>query len=383
MNHTSSFRLIGLAGLGAMLAVPALGQSSSHFYGGVGAGIARSANETARTTGVLLPGVDTLSSSSDRNDNAFKVFGGYQINRNLALETGYYSLGKSRFTTQTSPAGSLSGATKVRGLNFDVVGTLPLTERFAGLARVGVHHAWSEERYSGTGAGAGVAFSSKHNNTNYKVGLGAQYQLTPAMWVRGEMERYRVKDITGRRNNIDVASVSLVFPFGRTAAPRMAAAPAYVAPAPVAVAAAPAPEPVPVPAAPAVVPREPERVSLSADALFGSNQSVVQQQGQNDLDRFSQQLGGATYESISVEGHTDRMGSDAFNQRLSDARAASVKDYLVIHGRIDPARISATGLSERQPVTAVADCPDSLSRARLIDCLQPDRRVEIEVTGTR
>ncbi len=383
MNHTSSFRLIGLAGLGAMLAVPALGQSSSHLYGGVGAGIARSANETARTTGVLLPGVDTLSSSSDRNDNAFKVFGGYQINRNLALETGYYSLGKSRFTTQTSPAGSLSGATKVRGLNFDVVGTLPLTERFAGLARVGAHHAWSEERYSGTGAGAGVAFSSKHNNTNYKVGLGAQYQLTPAMWVRGEMERYRVKDITGRRNNIDVASVSLVFPFGRTAAPRMAVAPAYVAPAPVAVAATPAPEPVPVPAAPAVVPREPERVRLSADALFGSNQSVVQQQGQNDLDRFSQQLGGATYGSISVEGHTDRMGSDAANQTLSDARAASVKDYLVIHGRIDPARISATGLSERQPVTAVADCPDSLSRARLIDCLQPDRRVEIEVTGTR
>ena len=137
MNQTSSFRLIGLAGLGALLAVPALGQSSSHFYGGVGAGIARSANETARTTGVLLPGVDTLSSSSDRNDNAFTVFGGYQINRTLALETGYYSLGKSRFTTQTSPAGSLSGATKVRGLNFDVVGTLPLTERFAGLARVG------------------------------------------------------------------------------------------------------------------------------------------------------------------------------------------------------------------------------------------------------
>ena len=61
----------------------------------------------------------------------------------------------------------------------------------------------------------------------------------------------------------------------------------------------------------------------------------------------------------------------------------SVKDYLVIHGRIDPARISATGLSEGQPVTAAADCPDSLSRARLIECLQPDRRVEIEVTGTR
>lgn len=122
MKSHPTLRLIGLAGLGTLLAVPALAQDTSHFYGGVGTGIARSANETARTTGVLLPGVDTISSSSDRNDNAYKVFGGYQMNRNIALEAGYYSLGKSRFTTQTSPEGSFSSATKVRGLNFDVPG---------------------------------------------------------------------------------------------------------------------------------------------------------------------------------------------------------------------------------------------------------------------
>jgi OmpA-OmpF porin, OOP family len=385
MNHLPTFHLIGLAGLGALLAAPALGQDSSHYYLGAGAGIARTANETARTTGILLPGVNTLSSSSDRNDNAFKVFVGYQINRNIALETGYYSQGKSRFTTQTSPSGSLSGSTRVRGLNFDVVGTVPFTERFAGLARVGVQQAWSEARYSGTGAGAGVSFNSKHNNTNYKVGLGAQFQLNQAIWVRGEMERYRVKDITGRRNNIDVATVSLVFPFGRAAAPRMAAAPAYVAPMPVVATAAPVTEavPAPVPAEPTAKARVPERVRLSADALFGSNQSAVQQKGQNDLDQFSRQLSGATYDSISVTGHTDRMGSNAANQALSEARAASVKDYLVVRDRIDPARISATGMSETQPVTALADCSDSLSRARLIECLQPDRRVDIEVTGTR
>jgi OmpA-OmpF porin, OOP family len=381
MKNLSSFRLLGLAGLGALLTAPAVAQDTSHFYGGVGAGIARSANETARTTGILLPGVNTLSSSSDRNDNAFKVFGGYQINRNIALETGYYSLGKSRFTTQTSPAGTLSGATKVRGLNFDVVGTLPITERFAGLARVGAHHAWSEDRYSGTGAGAGVSTRDKHNNTNYKVGVGVQYELSPAMWIRGEMERYRVKDATGRRNNIDVASVSLVFPFGRAAAPRVAAAPAYVAPAPMPVAVAPpTPEPAPPPV---VMAPAPQRVSFSADTLFGFDKATVRPEGMTALDAFSNQLNGATYQSIKVEGHTDRMGSTEYNQSLSNLRASSVKDYLVTNGKLDPAKISAVGMSEGSPVTQAADCSDRLPRAQLITCLQPDRRVEVEVSGTR
>ncbi|MBT9553433.1 MAG: OmpA family protein [Hydrogenophaga sp.] len=380
MKNHPPFRLLALAGLGALLAAPAFAQDTSHFYGGVGAGIARSANETARTTGVLLPGVDTVSSSSDRNDNAFKVFGGYQINRNIALEAGMYSLGKSRFTTQTSPAGSLSSATKVRGLNFDVVGTLPFTQRFAGLARVGAHHAWSKEDYSGTGANAGIAASTKHNNTNYKVGVGLQYELSPAMWIRGEVERYRVKDSTGRRNNIDMTSVSLVFPFGR-AAPRVVAAapaPVYVAPAPAPVVIAPAPAPAPVVMAPA-----PQRVSFSADTLFGFDKDTVRPEGMTALDTFSKELQGATYQSITVEGHTDRLGSTDYNQALSNDRASSVKDYLVTRGKLDPSKISAVGKGEGSPVTQAADCPDKQSRTSLITCLQPDRRVEVEVSGTR
>lgn len=383
MKNRPPFRLLALAGLGALLAAPAFAQSTSHFYGGVGAGIARSANETARTTGVLLPGVDTVSSSSDRNDNAYKVFGGYQINRNIALEAGYYSLGKSRFTTQTSPEGTFSSATKVRGLNFDVVGTLPFTERFAGLARVGAHQAYSKEDSSGTGANAGTASSTKHNNTNFKVGVGLQYELTPAVWIRGEVERYRVKDSTGRRNNIDMTSVSLVFPFGRAAAPRVvAAAPVYVAPAPAPmpapVVAAPAPIPAPVVMAPA-----PQRVSFSADTLFGFDKATVRPEGMTALDTFSNQLKGATYQSITVEGHTDRLGSTEYNQALSDERASSVKDYLVTSGKLDPSKISAVGKSEGSPVTKAEDCSDKQSRANLITCLQPDRRVEVEVSGTR
>jgi OOP family OmpA-OmpF porin len=77
------------------------------------------------------------------------------------------------------------------------------------------------------------------------------------------------------------------------------------------------------------------------------------------------------------------MGSDAYNQTLSEERAASVKNYLVTSGRIDPAKINAVGKGEGTPVTQAADCSDKLGRAQLITCLHPDRRVEVEVTGTR
>lgn len=389
MNHSPALRLLGLASLGALIAAPALAQDTAHYYGGVSVGQSKTEVDANGVTRSLLPGVSAASSTNDEKDTAYKLFGGYQFNRNLAIEGGYFNLGKNTFSALTSPAGTLAGETKLQGVNLDLVGTLPLTERLSALARVGAHHAWSKSTFSGSGAAAGVGGSGKRDDGGYQVGLGLQYEFNPSMWVRGELERYRVKNAVGQRANVDLISVSLVFPFGRTPAPRRAAAPVYVPPvvaAPVVMAPVAAYEPPPAPPTPvpvAVVVPARQSVSLSADALFGSNQSVVRQQGQNDLDQFSQQLSGATYESISVEGHTDRMGSNAANQTLSDARAASVKDYLVIHGRIDPARISATGMGEGQPVTAAADCPASLSRARLIECLQPDRRVEIEVTGTR
>ena len=99
--------------------------------------------------------------------------------------------------------------------------------------------------------------------------------------------------------------------------------------------------------------------------------------------RLGREIGQSRYQTISVEGHTDRLGSTEYNQTLSEERAESVKNYLVTSGNIDPTRISAVGKSETQPVTAAGDCPDSQARSALISCLQPDRRVEVEVTGTR
>ncbi len=86
---------------------------------------------------------------------------------------------------------------------------------------------------------------------------------------------------------------------------------------------------------------------------------------------------------VTVEGHTDRLGSQTYNQALSMRRAQAVKDYLVVSGGLDAAKISAVGKSESAPVTNPEDCKGSNPSARLIACLQPDRRVEVEVSGTR
>jgi OOP family OmpA-OmpF porin len=86
---------------------------------------------------------------------------------------------------------------------------------------------------------------------------------------------------------------------------------------------------------------------------------------------------------ITVEGHTDRLGSDAYNQRLSTRRAEAVKSYLVGTGGIDGTKISAVGKSESAPVTKPGDCTGTSASTKLLACLQPDRRVEVEVVGTR
>lgn len=387
MKNRHALRVLGLATFGAALAAPVLAQDTSYTYGGVSAGQSRTDMDAAGLTAGLLPGVAAASSSTDNKDTAFKVFGGYQFNRNIALEGGYFYLGKNSFNAATIPAGTLAGSNKVQGVNLDLVATLPLSERFSALARVGVQQAWSKSSYSGTGAAAGVAGSSKRNDTNAKYGLGVQYEISPAMLLRGEVERYRIKNAVGQRNDVDVVSVSLVFPLGRAPERRMAAAPAYVAPAPapapmvmvapVVVAVAP-----PAPAPVAVVPM-PQRVTFSADTLFGFDKAAVRPEGKAALDDLSNKLNGTTFEAITVEGHTDRKGSTAYNQTLSSERANSVKAYLVTQGKIDPTKIRAVGKGESMPVTKAEDCADQLSRAQLITCLQPDRRVEVEVSGTR
>jgi OOP family OmpA-OmpF porin len=147
-----------------------------------------------------------------------------------------------------------------------------------------------------------------------------------------------------------------------------------VAPAPVAQA---APAPAPVAAPEPVI----EKVTLNADTLFDFDKAILRPQGRDALDAFVGKLRGVDLGTITAIGHTDRIGSSEYNQTLSDERAAAVKDYLVSKG-IEASLVQAEGMGESQPVTKAGECPSAKS-STVIECLQPDRRVEVEVSGTR
>jgi outer membrane protein OmpA-like peptidoglycan-associated protein len=127
-----------------------------------------------------------------------------------------------------------------------------------------------------------------------------------------------------------------------------------------------------------------ERFTLGADALFAFDKSAMKDVlpgGRDALDKFAAQLMSVYRKviSITVTGHTDRLGTDSYNQALSLARATTIRDHLVMRGL--PVQVmSVVGAGKSHPVTR--DCPDGRN-AEVIRCLQPDRRVSIDVIGEK
>ncbi len=152
---------------------------------------------------------------------------------------------------------------------------------------------------------------------------------------------------------------------------------AIVPPAPVVappVAVAPPAPPVVAPVAPPAPPAPPAatKVTYAADAFFDFNKSVIKPEGKAKLDDLVGKIKDINLEVIIAVGHTDSVGSDAYNQKLSIRRSDAVKAYLVSKG-IEKNRVYTEGKGEKQPV---ADNKTSEGRAK-------NRRVEIEVVGTR
>ncbi|SEF72449.1 OmpA family protein [Nitrosomonas ureae] len=125
----------------------------------------------------------------------------------------------------------------------------------------------------------------------------------------------------------------------------------------------------------------PEKITFSADALFDFDSSKLKPNGIQSLNEFVTGIEGVKYDLIIAVGYADRIGSDAYNKALSLRRAESVKSHLVSRG-IDPSLIFVDGKGEANPVTGNSCAGERRSKA-LIECLAPDRRVEIEVAGTR
>ncbi len=161
--------------------------------------------------------------------------------------------------------------------------------------------------------------------------------------------------------------------------------PAYYVSAAPALAASVPPPPPSSPAPPTAQPAPAGKsFTLSADALFDFNQATLKPEGRRQLDKLAADLKRAEYDVVrvtlvTVTGHTDRLGSAPYNMKLSMRRAETVKAYLVELG-IPAAKIVTTGRGETNPVTKPGQCLGDKATKELIACLQPDRRVEVEVS---
>ena len=124
-----------------------------------------------------------------------------------------------------------------------------------------------------------------------------------------------------------------------------------------------------------------EKVAFDADVLFDSNKSDLRPAGRDTLDAFVGNLSGLEARSVMAIGYADRMGSEASNQILSEDRVNAVKTYLVSKG-VAANRVQTGARGETRPSTAAGECKDAYN-AKNVACLQPDRHVFVEISGTR
>ncbi|MFQ2382510.1 OmpA family protein [Aeromonas dhakensis] len=327
----------------ALAATGAQAAPDNDWYAGVGGGWA------------IAHDLGDFGKDASKDATALSLFGGYNFTENLGGELGYLSTGN--WDVQGNDFSS-------QGATLSVIGRLPLGDIFSVFAEGGgyLYHVKSVNGGDNNLAPlAGLGLTAKLHDW---VDIQARYRYL--VRVGDDPDNDKVGSGTQRWvSDISTATLELVIHPNRSKPVEPAPAPMVVPPPP------PAPEPVD------------QTFNLSSDVLFAFGKADLKPEGMQALDSLYQQIVDVQPKdgSAVVMGYTDRIGTDANNQRLSEARASTVANFLIGKG-LPADKVSIQGNGESNPVTG-SQCDAIKAKAALIDCLAPDRRVEVRVTGTQ
>lgn len=209
MKHISSIAIIA-----ALIAAPASAQL--YIGGNVGASDVKT-NNAAPADQFLDLGFDRAVNTNDKRAVGYRLFGGYQFHKYIAIEAAYVGLGKFGFRTDVMPTGVLGGAMKISGFEVAAVGTLPMNERFGLFGRVGAFSNETKTSYNGTGSVEVItgAETQKKRSTQLSYGAGAMVAINKNFSLRGDWSRY-VKlgnALTGGQTDANLYSLGLVYRF--------------------------------------------------------------------------------------------------------------------------------------------------------------------------
>jgi len=317
-----------------------------------------------------LAGVSGLHPDNDLDANSSGVGGflkfGKELSEHWDVQIGG---GYAKSSEDTGIAGA-GGKYKQTLLGVDAL-YLFSREKFRPFLVAGLGAAHNKVDYSGVGLTDDSKTSWMAN-----VGVGAQYFFNEAFGIQADLRQVWSKaDYKPVESNDTIGNTYLnigaIYKFGAPKQVVAAAAPVEAAPAPVE--AAPA-EPI-GPAAPAF-----EKITLSSEVLFGFDKDILKEEGKKKLDGdvVEKMKAHPEVELVLITGHTDFIGSTDYNQKLSERRAAAVKKYLISQG-IEESRLHAVGKGESEPVVT----PQGVRGKKLIEALQPNRRVVVEIEVQR
>jgi len=355
MRTKTASKMLGMVAL-ALIAGPFALAQDSGWYLGANVGQSRAKIDNERITSGLVGAGFTVTSFTDKtSDTGYKLFGGYQFNKYFALEGGYFDLGKFNFTAATLPLGTLNGNIKLNGFNFDLVLSLPFTEKFSAFGRIGANNAQAKDTFTATGLVTVLDPNPSKRETNIKYGAGLQYDFTRSFGMRAEMERYRINDAVGNKGDVDLASIGLLVRFGRKApapAPAPEPAPRTVAvmepvPPPQAPLVVVAPMPVPTPAP---IPVATQQYCTFLDLTFEIDRDKIEREDKEKLGVIGTFMVKYPASTAVIEGHSDNVGAAEHNMKLSQRRAENVVNFLVEDFHIERSRLSAVGYGDARPL---------------------------------